>query len=444
MPRTTTPSDGPAGPRLPPHNRAAERGVLGAMLRDPDFVPVAVGLLTREAFYFAHHGELFDLLRDLAFRGRPTDVVSAFEEAKRRRLADLDHNALADLWEAVPTAAEGEHYCKIVRAAWVGRRVAALCQETAAAALAGADGDEALAALLQGVVDIETTTSEARVATLAEALAEAMTKLDERARDRNKVGLLTGIEDLDAVTSGLHGGEMVILAARPSVGKSALAAQIAGHVAAGRKHVLFVSLEMKRDELAMRLAVAESGVHNQAVRKALLKGEEVARLAAAHDALARLPVRIDDAPEQTFARIASTARRLKAQGKLDLLVVDYVQLVQPRDRRLHRSEQVAETSRGMKGLAQRLDVPVLCLAQLNREVEGEKRKPRLADLKDSGSLEQDADTVLLLHRDDDGRTPQEERITVIVAKQRNGEAGAEVDVVHRRGYFRYRAYTPPA
>jgi replicative DNA helicase len=280
---------------------------------------------------------------------------------------------------------------------------------------------------------------------LLTALNEAYTRIDQRAgrTDPNAIsGVASGFIDLDQLTAGFQNSELIILAARPSVGKTAMALNIVRHVIVEEQMpVLFVSLEQTRIELAERLLAAQARVDSHKLRKGHLSGDDIGKLHGAGDVLRNAQLYIDDSPSQGMLRIMANARRLKIRNGIRLVVIDYLQLIDPENRRDPRQEQVAQISRRLKHLARELEIPVMALAQVNRSSEDRTdHRPRLADLRESGSIEQDADTCLMLHRPGRFDGSQEDNIIeVIVAKQRNGPTG-EVTLAYLKQYMRFENY----
>ena len=287
-----------------------------------------------------------------------------------------------------------------------------------------------------------------QVANIHDVLVEAFDRIDARMDRGEGGGIPTGFRDLDAVTGGLHGSEFIVLAARPSMGKTALATNIAEQVAIeSGVPTLFVSLEMARLELAQRLLCSQGRIDANKFRSGFLSGEDRNKLVEASAKLGKAPMFIDDTPSRTVTEIAACARRLKRKQNLGFLVIDYLQLIQPDDPRDPRQEQVAKMARRLKCLARELAIPVLCLAQLNRQVEAGKEghRPRLSHLRESGAIEQDADVVMFIHREEmylSREDAQEKQVQgqadIIVAKQRNGQANVDVKLAWFDKYTRFR------
>src|SRR4051794_30632502 len=439
----------PGSERLPPQNLDAERSVLGSMLRDNQVVSDVVNIVQPEHFYTDAHQKIYVGIVELYLhRGQPADLVTLANHLEQeKQIADAGGvQYLAELWDAAPTAANAEYYAKIVRDKAITRNLIHASTEILRDAYDQAQpAEEMLGAAERMILDIAEKGVTTNTSTILDALNEAYTRIDQRMgrKDPNALsGIATGFVDLDALTAGFQNNELIILAARPSVGKTAFALGIARHVIV-EEHlpVFFVSLEQSRIELAERLLAAQARVDSHKLRKGHLSGEDIGKLHAAGDVLRNAKLFIDDTPGQSMLRIAANARRLKLRHGIRLVVVDYLQLIDPENRRDPRQEQVAQISRRLKFLARELELPVIALAQVNRSSEDRQdHRPRLADLRESGSIEQDADTCLMLHRPGrfDGGL-EDNIIEVIVAKQRNGPTG-EVTLAYLKQYMRYENY----
>jgi replicative DNA helicase len=394
------------------------------MLRDPECVADVADVITRGDFYYHAFGLLFDAIAGMRARQEPVDLVTVFEHLTKEWREEAGwKDVLAELYEGVPTAANAVYYAEIVRDRSVRRRLIHAAQEIIRDAADKASGSAADLAIdaARRVAAAGDRFSSPSLATLDEVLSDVIDQIDLRAtRPTLVIERPTGFIDLDQATAGLHPAELVVIGARPGVGKSALAVAIAESVARARQPVLFVSLEMGRNEQVGRMLVSNSGVANERVRRGRLSTEDVERLSTAWAGLRGLPVVLDDDASQTVVRIVATARKLHRKAPLGLIVIDYLQLIRPTDAKVPRHQQVAEQTRELKLLAKDLRVPVILLAQLNRDSEHDRRRPRLSDLKESGAIEQDADTVLLLHPEGEPGEDGRRLIEVCVAKQRNG------------------------
>ncbi len=433
--------------RLPPQNLDAERSVLGSMLRDNDVISVVVQIITAESFYADAHRKIFQAISDFYDKGgQPVDLVILAEELIRRgQLEDVGRPPyLAELWDAAPTAANAEYYAKIVRDKSIVRSLIHASTEILRDAY---DQNQPAEELLEGaerkILDVAQMGVTGQTTTLEQAITETYRRIDDRASGKQKAGgLSTGFADLNEMTAGLHDGELVIVAARPTVGKTSFSLAIIRNVIIEEKApVFFVSLEQSRIELAERLLCAQARVDSHRLRKGTLSSDDMDRLIDAGGVLRYAKLFIDDSPVQSMLRIAANARRLKLRHDIKLIVVDYLQLIEPDNRRDPRQEQVAQISRRLKALAKELQIPLIALAQVNRASEDRQdHRPRLADLRESGWIEQDADTVMLLHRPDRYEPGQHEGIIeVIIGKQRNGPTG-EITLAYLKQFMRYEDY----
>ncbi len=433
--------------RLPPHNRDAERSLLSSMLRDNNVIPDAVTLVRADDFYQFAHQKIFEAITKLNDdSGKPADIVTVAEYLMQNKLiADVGGpKYLMELWDAAPSAAHFRHYADIIRQKAIVRNLIHACTELQAEAY-----DQVLppAELLDSaerrVLDIAEMGITGDTITLEEALKEAYDRLDYRKKrgEHELSGIATGYLDLDNLLAGFQNSELIVLAARPSIGKTAFALNIARHVVIEENlPVLFVSLEQARVELAERLLCCQARVDSHKLRRGYLNSDEETKIMDAGSLLSEGKLFIDDTPGQNMLRIAANARRLKKRHDLRLVIIDYLQLIDPDDRRESRQEQVAGISRRLKFLARELKVPVLALAQVNRSSEDRQdHRPRLSDLRESGAIEQDADTVMMLHRPDNEPGQHEGLIEVIVAKQRNGPTG-EVSLMYVKQYMRFENF----
>ena len=441
--------------RVPPQSKEAEMGVIGSVLRQNDVLNEVQQVVRADNFYFDAHQKIFSAIVETYNDGKPVDAVILFEVLKQRQqLEDVGGPSyIAELWDAAPTAANAEYYARIVREKAIIRNLIHANTELLRDAYDGTmPADELLGMAERRILEIAEKGTVGEMKTLNDAMKEAMDRIDARSTGNlSEVGVPTGYVDLDNLTAGLHESELVIVAARPGIGKTAFALNLVRHaVVDERMPVFFVSLEMARVELAERLLACQSRVDSFKLRKGNLNSQDIQRLMDAGDQLRgppRDPVKlfIDDTPAQTMLRIAANARRLKLKHKLRMVVIDYLQLIEPENRRDPRQEQVAQISRRLKFLAKELKIPVIALAQVNRASEDRQdHKPRLSDLRESGSLEQDADTVMILHRPGVfDKEAGDNVLEVIVAKQRNGPTG-EVMLTYLKEHMRYENYSADA
>jgi replicative DNA helicase len=435
--------------RTPPHDIAAEQCVLGGMLLSKDAISDVLDVIKAHDYYRPAHQIVHDVVLDLYGRGEPADPVTVAAELTRNgdiaRVGGAPY--LHTLIASVPTAANAGYYARIVRERAILRRLVEVGTRIVQLGYAGdGDADELVdraEAEIYGVTDRRVSED---YLPLAEIMPGALDEIEAiGSRGGTLAGVPTGFGDLDALLNGLHPGQMVVIAARPAMGKSALALDIAraASVKSGLTSVLF-SLEMSRNEITMRLLSAEARVPLQAMRTGQLGEDDWTRLARRMSEVVDAPLFIDDSPNMSMVEIRSKCRRLKQRHDLKLVIVDYLQLMSSPKRVENRQQEVSELSRSLKLLAKELQVPVVALAQLNRgpELRSDKR-PLLADLRESGSIEQDSDVVILLHREDayEPESPRAGEADLIVAKHRNGPT-ATVTVAFQGHYSRFVDMAP--
>jgi len=408
--------------RIPPHSAEAEESVLGALLLDKDAVIAIAEFLRPEDFYDDRHKEIFISAIELFEERIPIDVLTVSERLKKRKTLKKVGGAgyLADLVNRVPTAAHVEHYGHIVKEAATKRALM-----SATARIMEFSMDESLAApelLDRAESEIFSLTQTHLTDTftpIKTALAESFDRLDELHKQAEGLrGVPTGFKDLDDALAGMQKSNLLILAARPGVGKTSLALNIAQNLAVKYKRpVGFFSLEMSKEELVDRLLVAQADIDAWKLKTGKLDEEDFTKLSNAMGELAEAPLYIDDTPGQTILEMRTKARRLQVESGVELIVVDYLQLARSRQLE-NRVQEVSEISQGLKNLAREIKVPVLTISQLSRAVEQRgTRKPQLADLRESGSIEQDADVVMFLWREEEDNA---ENINLDIAKHRNG------------------------
>jgi len=442
------PSEPDRTERLPPQSREAERSVLGSLLRDNRVIGDIIQILRPESFYADAHQKIYQAIISLYDKGHPVDLVVLAETLlQRSQLEDIGGPAyLGSLWDAAPTAANAEYYAQIVRDRSVIRNLIGASTEILRDAYDQSQpADDMLEAAERKILEVAQIGMTGQTYTLEQALQEAYDRIDTRTQGDNLSisGVPTGYRDLDEITAGLQNSEMIIVAARPSVGKTSFALNLTRNIAVDENHpVFFVSLEQSRIELAERLLCCQARVDSHKLRRGTLNQDDMEKLIAGGGILRNARIFIDDTPGQGMLRIAANARRLHLRDKIKLVVIDYLQLIEPDNRRDPRQEQVAQISRRIKFLARELKIPVIALAQVNRSSEDRQdHRPRLADLRESGSLEQDADVVMLLHRPDRYEPGQQEGLVeVIIGKQRNGPTG-DVNLSYVKQYMRFEPYT---
>lgn len=417
--------------KVPPQSMEAEQGVIGSVLLDNLTLDDVVEILKPDHFYSDAHQRLFSGIVRLHEKGvRGIDVLVLAEELLRTNEFETVGGSeyLEELLASVPHAAHARYYADIVRDKAIQRNLAYACNEILTDCFSGesetqdilSSAEQRIFAILEDQADIEHTE-------IRDILVEAFDRIDARlAKEGSISGLTTGFIDLDKLLNGFHTTEMIILAARPSMGKTALVCNIAEGAASTGVPVILFSLEQSKLEVAERLLCIRSRVNGHRLRAGDLDETERDRLMVASQELSELPIFIDDYPGRTMAQIGAICRRIKRRRGLGLIIVDYLQLVEPEDKSAPREQQIALISRKMKFLSKELQCPTVALAQLNRGVElREDKRPRLADLRESGSIEQDADVVMFLHRpaayDPEDRVGEAD---IIIAKNRSGPTGA--------------------
>jgi replicative DNA helicase len=435
-------------PRDRPANVDAERAVLGSILLKPDVCDDIALVVRAEDFSDESHQLLYRHLLDLHDSGKRIDATIVVERLKTQ--GDFERiggaAALADVVQAVPHAAHATHYAAIVRDKALLRSLIDAGTDILRDAYDASDEPrQLLARAEEKIFSILERRSSAEAKPIQSVLEEVMVRMDARMKHEHTIGgVETGFTDLDQLCGGLHNSELVILAARPSMGKTAFAMNIAEHAAINLKQpVLFVSLEMAALELADRLLCSAAQVNGHRLRNGTISQEDRRRLVQKSSDIGAAPLFIDDTPSRTLTEIAAVARRLKRKQGLSMIVIDYLQLIEPDNPRDPRQEQVARIARRLKGMSRELDIPVLCLAQLNRQAEVSRdNRPRLNHLRESGAIEQDADVVMFVHREEYYQTNDEDRervrgqAEIIIAKQRNGPIG-DVKLLWQHDFTRF-------
>jgi replicative DNA helicase len=412
-------------PKLPPHDLDAERAVLGAVMIDPDAIVQVAEILRPEHFYEDSHAQIYQAMQDLFENRQPIDVVTLTAQLKKMKQLSVVGGAstIAELSNSVSTAANVKHYAQIVKDSWVKRSVISISGELTT--MAFDEGKEALALVdtaEQQIFALSQNQMARNFTPIKVALAESFERLDELQRNSGELrGVPTGFADVDNLLAGLQKSNLIILAARPGVGKTAFALNIAQFAAVtAKKKIGFFSLEMSREELVDRLLVSQADIDAWRLKTGRLSQQDFLKLSDAMGVLADAQIFIDDTPGLTIFEMRTKARRLMTEHGIDMLVVDYLQLARGRTTD-NRVQEVAEISQGLKNIARELRVPVIALSQLSRAIESRGEKtPQLSDLRESGSIEQDADVVMFLYRKDDDIR---EAMNLKIAKHRNGALG---------------------
>ena len=408
--------------RVPPHSAEAEASVLGALLLDKDAIIAVAEFLLPDDFYDERHKDIYEAILSLYEERVPVDVLTVATRLKKTKALKRVGGAsyLTDIANKVPTAAHVEHYGKIVKDQSVKRSLMKAATKLVEFSLdEGITSADLLDKAESEVFSLSQKNVKNAFTSVRDTLAESFDRLDElHKQDGGLRGVSTGFIDLDNATAGLQKSNLIILAARPGVGKTAFALNIAQHATVkNKKNVGFFALEMSKEEMVDRLLVAEADIDAWRLKTGKLDENDFTKLSNAMGVLAEAPLYIDDTPALSILEMRTKARRLQIEHGLDLIVVDYLQLARSRNLE-NRVQEVSEISQGLKNLARELKIPVLALSQLSRGVESRNiKRPQLSDLRESGSIEQDADIVMFLWKEDDSNN---ENIMLDIAKHRNG------------------------
>src|SRR6266568_3038363 len=440
--------------RSPPHSVEAEQGVLGSMLIAPrETIAECVEKINEEYFYVPAHQTIYSVLVDLWNVGQAIDLITFTQVLRDRNLLESVGGAasVTNLFTFVPTAANVQYYLEIVRDKYILREIISAATESVRRAYEEQDEvDSLLDEVEQKIFDVGEDRFKGQMLSMKDHAMQAIETIEKLYERKGSItGISTGFVEFDRMTSGLHPSEMVVIAARPSMGKTALAMNIAEFVAISEKlPVAVFSLEMSSQQLVQRMLCSRARVNLQRVRDGFLGERDFPSLTAAASKLAEAKIFIDDSASLSILELRAKARRLKAQQDVQLLIIDYLQLLRSTSRRAqdNRQLEISEISAGLKGLAKELKIPIIVVAQLNRNPEirtgSGKGVPRLADLRESGAIEQDADLVGLLIREeyyadsDEERTELEGKAELIIAKQRNGPIG-QVKLTFLKDFTRF-------
>jgi len=433
--------------RIPPQNIEAEQAVLGAILLDKDSLITVTEIISADDFYRAAHQKIFRAMSDLSEIGEPVDLVTITAELQKKSLLEEVGGVsyLTDLANSVPTAANAEYYSKIVEEKAILRKLIRVATEIAST---GYTASEDVGSLIgdaeKRILEISQKRSNDGFIPIKSVLMETIDRLEYLHHHKGEItGIPSGFTDLDKMTSGFQKSDLIILAARPSVGKTAFALNVGQNVAARAKQpVAIFSLEMSASQLVQRMISAEGNLDAHKMRTGSLEEQDWEKLTMAMSTLSEAPVFIDDTPGITVYDIRAKCRRLKAEHGLGLILIDYLQLIHGRGKSDNRQQEISEISRMLKGIARELDVPIIALSQLSRAVEQRQdKRPMLSDIRESGSIEQDADIVAFLYRDDyyNPETEKQNIIEIIIAKQRNGPVG-KVELVFLKNFNKFVNY----
>jgi replicative DNA helicase len=433
--------------KLPPQSIEAEESVLGAVLLDRDAIDKAFELLKAEDFYRPAHRKIYEAVGEISGKNEPVDLVTISEVLRKNNELEAVGGAafIASLTDRVPSAANVEYYAKIVRDKARLRRLISACTGIIASAYAHADEAKLVVDTAENqILEIGSSEGETKVLSLQELMGPVIQTIEKfRNQGGSITGLSTGFKRLDEMTSGLHEGEMIVIAGRPGMGKTALCMNIARN-AASKVPVAIFSLEMSADSLAMRLMCSEQRIDSQVVRSGRIQNHELGRLTLAASKLYDTPIYIDDSAKLDIQQLRARVRRLVKEKKIGLVVVDYLQLLEAGEQRENRQQEITIISRGLKAIAKEMRIPVVVASQLSRATEQRDKtnKPRLSDLRESGSIEQDADMVMLIYRkgyyDKEGG---DKSADIDIAKQRSGPTG-EFQLVFNGEYTRFDDMDP--
>ncbi|MBC5805541.1 MAG: replicative DNA helicase [Candidatus Eremiobacter antarcticus] len=418
--------------RIPPQNLEAEQAILGSLMVDRELVPIVSEIVQKSDFYAPHHATIYDALTALYERGEPIDKVSVSEELSRRKLLDEVGGVefISQLLNAVPTSASAEYYARLVAEKAVLRSLITAGGRISVMGFEQPDDvEDTLDRCEQMIFEIGRRHT-GGFTLVRDLLKPAFEQIDKLYHQRGRVtGVPSGFKRLDQFTTGFQPGELIIIAARPAMGKTSLVLNIAMNAAKTfNKAVAVFSLEMSNDQLVQRFLSTEAKIDAQSLRSGNIKDKEWGDITHAMGVLAEVPIYIDDSAALTLSEVRSRSRRLAASSGLDMIAIDYLQLLRPTNARAtNRVEIIDEICRNLKALAKELKVPVIALAQLNRSPESRNdKRPLLSDLRESGGIEQEADVVAFIYRDEyyNPPTPENENIAEIhIAKQRNGPTG---------------------
>jgi replicative DNA helicase len=425
--------------KLPPQNLEAEQSILGAVLIDNDALPKALEILDPEDFYKLSHRKIFNAMSDLFEKNEAIDLITLTDCLKKKD--DLETvggvSYLSSLVNMTPTAANIKYHSHIVRERALLRGLLRSANEIAGKVYEESlDAEDLVDFAERSIFDISDKRIKASFVTLKEVIKDSF-EMIERLYDKKEsvTGVPSGFKDLDDLTTGFQKGDLVVIGGRPSMGKTAFSLNVAQYVGLEMKEpVAIFSLEMSKEQLALRMLCSEAKVNSNSIRKGFIKKEDWHKLTSAASNLTSAPIFIDDSSAITVLELRAKARRLKMEHGLSLIIVDYLQLMKGKGSFERREQEISDISRSLKALAKELGVPVIAVSQLNRSVESRKPpKPMLADLRESGAIEQDADVILFLYRDEvynKDNPANKGKAEVDIAKQRNGPAGVTVHLAY--------------
>jgi len=432
--------------KIPPQNIEAEQSILGGILLDNLAINNVLELLDVTDYYSEAHRKIFSALIDLAEKSEPCDLITLSNILRdRRQIEDVGGMAyLASLVDNVPSAANIEYYSKIVKEKAVLRKLIGASTEILNKSYASvSDVEQVLDEAEHSIFEISQNKIKPSFFPLKDLIKDSFKTIEQLFEKKSLItGVATGYNDLDKLTSGLQNSDLIIVAGRPSMGKTAFALNMAQNAAIGTDiPVAIFSLEMSKEQLSMRMLASEAKVDSQRLRKGFLGETDWPKLTTAAGKLSDAPIFIDDTPAISVLEMKAKTRRLKAEKGLGLIVLDYLQLMRGKDTSAPREQEISEISRSLKSLAKELNVPIVALSQLNRQVEARTdKRPQMADLRESGAIEQDADVILFIYRDEvynkSEDNPEKGFAEIIIGKQRNGPTG-KVKLTFLKDYTRF-------
>jgi len=429
--------------RIPPQSIEAEQSVLAAMMVDHQALLTGIEKLLPDYFYKDNHRLIFRAMMDLEDNHQPVDIITVIEQLRQKNQLDDAGGIiyLTEMGKLAPLVFNIGEYCRIVHEKAMLRQLIGVAREMAEESYSGNEFDQILEVAEKKFFDLSQQRDTRSYKLIKDVVRETFEQIEESYRNKGQfTGLRTGYADLDELTNGLQKSDLIILAARPSMGKTAFALNIAENIALREKQgVLFFSLEMDRHQLVHRMLCSEARINSQRVRKGYVEESEWARLGEAVAHLGDAPIYIDDTPGISILELRSKARRLQAEKKVALIIIDYLQLVTTQRRNENRQQEIAYITREIKELARELETPVLSLAQLSRQVEQRQdKRPIMSDLRESGEIEQTADIIAFIHRDDyyDPESEKANIAEILIRKHRNGPTG-QVELMFARHLGRF-------
>ncbi|MCF8067256.1 MAG: replicative DNA helicase [Desulfobacterales bacterium] len=437
--------------KVPPHNLEAEESLLSAILLDNETLIEVMDVLIADDFYKTAHQQIFTVISELSVSNTPIDLVTVSNRLKEAGHLESVGGAtyLARLTDTVPLAVNAKHYAEIIHDKACLRRLIAKAGEITARCFAdNGEVNSVIDYAESAIFEIAENKLKAPYSPLSKIIDINIDQLEERQGNKSLItGIATGYKELDALTSGLQGSDLIILAARPSMGKTAFALNVARNAAIdGNAPTAIFSLEMAKEQLSMRLLCAEAKIDSNRLRTGFFSREDWVRLTDAAGVLSEAPVYIDDTPNISAMEIRAKVRRLKREKDIGMVIVDYLQLMQGRQSAERRDLEISEISRSLKGLAKEMNIPIIALSQLNRKLEERAdKRPMLSDLRESGALEQDADMVAFIYRDEvynkDENNPNRGKAEIILSKHRNGPTGV-AHLAFLKSYTRFEDLAP--